>query len=292
MAAPVLRFKRGAFVNLPGLRAGEPGFTTDKYDLYVGLTSETNTNKFFGSHRYWGREDGTTSLRFKLVDKDGNNSISLKSPDTLAGDISYQLPGIQGAVNSVLTNDGNGILTWGSGSDNAIFSGITTVTGTFLDVNVDADFSGITTFSNTTDNTLGDSNTGAVQINGGLGVDKNVTVGGDLNVQGYSDFIGVVTFRGGTINLGDSTTDVIDLNGRIGSDLVPNQDNAYDVGISTLNWRNANFSGIGTFESGLVADAVQIGVSGNTTIDTTSGDLILNSTGGKVTIQPHVDIYG
>ena len=112
MAAPVLRFKRGAFVNLPGLRAGEPGFTTDKYDLYVGLTSETNTNKFFGSHRYWGREDGTTSLRFKLVDKDGNNSISLKSPNTLAGDITYQLPGIQGSTNSVLTNDGNGILTW------------------------------------------------------------------------------------------------------------------------------------------------------------------------------------
>jgi hypothetical protein len=150
MAAPVLKFKRGAFANLPGLRVGEPGFTTDKYDLYVGLTSETSTNKFFGSHRYWGREDGTTSLRFKLVDKDGINSINLKSPNTLAGIVTYQLPGAQGPVNSVLTNDGSGNLSWGSGSQNAVFTGITTINGTFLDVNVNADFSGITTISQLT----------------------------------------------------------------------------------------------------------------------------------------------
>ena len=37
--SPVLRFKRGAFSNLPGLKAGEPGFTTDKYDLYASMTS-------------------------------------------------------------------------------------------------------------------------------------------------------------------------------------------------------------------------------------------------------------
>jgi len=29
MASPTLQFKRGLFVNLPGLRAGEPGITTD-----------------------------------------------------------------------------------------------------------------------------------------------------------------------------------------------------------------------------------------------------------------------
>ena len=70
MAAPIIQFKRGAYTNLPGLRQGEPGFTTDKYDLYVGLTSETTTNQFFGSGRYWDREDGTESLALKLVDKD------------------------------------------------------------------------------------------------------------------------------------------------------------------------------------------------------------------------------
>ena len=36
MAAPVLKFKRGKLVELPSLAVGEPGFTTDKYDLYLG----------------------------------------------------------------------------------------------------------------------------------------------------------------------------------------------------------------------------------------------------------------
>ena len=49
MAAPVLQFKRGLLANLPGLRAGEPGFTTDSYDLYVGIDSTSSNNKFFGS---------------------------------------------------------------------------------------------------------------------------------------------------------------------------------------------------------------------------------------------------
>ena len=39
MAAPVIQFKRGVLADLPGLRAGEPGFTTDAYDLYVGIDS-------------------------------------------------------------------------------------------------------------------------------------------------------------------------------------------------------------------------------------------------------------
>ena len=47
-------------------------------------------------------------------------------------------------------------------------------------------------------------------IDGGLGVAKNVTVGGNLNVQGYAEFVSV-TFKGGTINLGDADTDDINV---------------------------------------------------------------------------------
>ena len=48
MASPILQFKRGAFINLPGLRAGEPALTNDTFDLYVGIDSTTNNNKFLG----------------------------------------------------------------------------------------------------------------------------------------------------------------------------------------------------------------------------------------------------
>jgi hypothetical protein len=92
MAFPVLQFKRGEFINLPGLRAGEPGFTTDKHDFYVGLTSDTATNKFFGSARYWLRENGSSAAQLRLVDKDGSNYIAIAASDTLAGVATYRLP--------------------------------------------------------------------------------------------------------------------------------------------------------------------------------------------------------
>ena len=38
MAAPVIKFKRGANSSLPALKAGEPAFVTDEFDFYIGLT--------------------------------------------------------------------------------------------------------------------------------------------------------------------------------------------------------------------------------------------------------------
>jgi hypothetical protein len=207
MASPVLQFKRGLLANLPGLQAGEPAFTTDSFDLFVGLTSETNTNKFFGSHRYWTKETTSTGSGINLVEGTSNGSdyITIKSPDSLAGIVTYTLPGTQGSSSSVLTNDGSGNLTWSSGSANPVFTGIAT-------------------FSDTTDNTLGDSNTGSVQIDGGLGVDKNVTVGANLNIQGYSEFVGLSTF-GSDLDINASAD--------ISTDLTVGQ-NLSVIGVSTF----------------------------------------------------------
>lgn len=94
MPAPILQIKRGAAANIgiASLRAGEPGFTTDKYDFYIGLNGIANDQKFFGSHRYWTREDGTNSLKLNLVDKNGSNYVSIASSDTLSGIATYRLP--------------------------------------------------------------------------------------------------------------------------------------------------------------------------------------------------------
>ena len=240
MAAPVLQFKRGLFSNLPGLRAGEPGFTTDKYDLYVGIDSTSANNQFVGSGRFWTVETSSTGSGVNLVEGTSNGSsyITLASPAALAGIVTYYLPGTQGLSNSVLTNDGSGNLSWGSGSANPVFTGIATFNTTLVDINSEVDISGITTVSNTTDNTLGNADTGAFQIDGGLGVNKNVTVGGNLNVQGYSEFVGVVTFKGGTINLGDADTDDINIGGEFISGLVPDATKTYDLGELAKQWRD------------------------------------------------------
>jgi hypothetical protein len=276
MAAPILQFKRGVIDNLPGLRAGEPALTTDTFDLYVGIDSTTNNNKFFGSHRYWTRQTATTGSGIRFLERTdgGSNYIELKAPDTaLAGNVTYALPGSQGASSSVLTNDGSGNLSWSSGSANPAFSGIVT-------------------FTDTTDNTLGNADTGAVQIDGGLGVNKNVSIGGSLFVGGYAEFVGVVTFRGGTINLGDGNTDNINVGGEFVSGLAPDVDNTYDIGISTQRWRDAYFSGIGSFATGAYIDAVQIGITGTNIIDTTTGGLTLNSASGQTTIDDNLSVTG
>jgi len=177
MATPVIQFKRGQYTQLPGLRSGEPGFTTDRYDLFVGLTSSLADNKFFGSHRYWDREDGTTSLKFSLVDKDGDNSINLKSPDTLSGVTTYTFP--ETPVNAaLLTTNGDGELSW--------VSIIPSLTLTNLDV------AGVSTFSAQVliaDTTQSDNkDTGSLVVEGGVGIEKNANVGGILRVSGISTF--------------------------------------------------------------------------------------------------------
>ena len=49
MAAPIIQFKRVYYNSYWFQNRGEPSFTTDKYDLAVGLTSELQLRQFFGS---------------------------------------------------------------------------------------------------------------------------------------------------------------------------------------------------------------------------------------------------
>ena len=171
MASPTIQFKRGLFVNLPELRAGEPGFTTDTSDFYVGGLDE---NKFFGSHRYWEREDGTgeTSAVLKLVDKNGSNSIGLRAPASLADSNSvYTLPEL-GDEGYYLRLGTSGVLEWASVSDGATFENAT--------------FTGITTFNGLIDATEG------LQVTGHTELD-------DLNVSGIGTFADV-DINGGTID--------------------------------------------------------------------------------------------
>ena len=76
----------------------------------------------------------------------------------------------------------------GSNDDNTI----KTATGNLIldsnagtvDINDQLTVSGISTFESTQQNTIGDVNTGAVQVDGGVGIAKNLTVGGDFDVDG------------------------------------------------------------------------------------------------------------
>lgn len=114
MAAPVIQFKRGLLTNLPGLRAGEPGFTTDAYDLYVGIDSTTSNNQFVGSGRYWQVNTATVGSGVKLVEgtNNGTNAITIKSPNSLASSYTLTMPADDGDNGDVLTSDGSGNLSF------------------------------------------------------------------------------------------------------------------------------------------------------------------------------------
>ena len=144
--------------------------------------------------------------------------------------------------------------------------------------------------SDTTNNTLGNSNTGAIQIEGGLGVDKNVTVGGNLDVQGYSNFVGVVTFRGGTINIGDADTDDVNIGGEFISSLIPNDDDSYDLGSDSQQWRNIYINGQAEIDdlnvSGITTTVLfNVGVGGTVITTTETGLVGINSTAPTTTLD-------
>jgi hypothetical protein len=114
MAAPVIQFKRGLLTNLPGLRAGEPGFTTDAYDLYVGIDSTTSNNQFVGSGRYWSVNTNSVGSGVKLVEgtDNGTNAVTIKSPNSLAASYTLTMPADDGNANDVLVSDGSGNLSF------------------------------------------------------------------------------------------------------------------------------------------------------------------------------------
>jgi len=194
MAAPVIQFKRGLLANLPGLRAGEPGFTTDSHDLYVGIDSTTANNQFVGSGRYWSVNSSTVGSGVNLVEgtDNGTSYITLKAPNSLAGIVTYTMPGTDGSNGHVLITDGSGNLSFSqpaassftlaadSGSNDTFNTGETlTFAGTTGEIE--------TTVSNN-----------QIQI----GLPDNVTVGAALTVTGTLN-------ANGDVNLGNAGSDVI-----------------------------------------------------------------------------------
>ena len=108
-------------------------------------------------------------------------------------------------------------------------------------------FDGISLFNNSV-NILDNffvSGITTLSFNGGITTTGgDLYVGKDLQVAGNSNFIGTAIFRGGTIGIGDSTSDDINIGGEFVSDLIPKYDNTYDIGSESNRWRNARFSGL------------------------------------------------
>ena len=103
---------------------------------------------------------------------------------------------------------------------------------------------------------------GNADIDGSLNVATTAYVGGTLTVAGS-------TLLNGDITLGNSATDDINVTARFKDDLVPGTDDTYDLGSSTLQWRNiwidgtANIDTLDVHENATVTGT--LGVTGDAT---------------------------
>ena len=79
----------------------------------------------------------------------------------------------------------------------------------------------------------------------------NVAVGGNLTVTGTT------TFNGGTLTLGDSAADNVVFGADVDSNIIPDDDDSYDLGTSSQQWRNLFIDGTANIDS-LVADTADI----------------------------------
>ena len=82
-----------------------------------------------------------------------------------------------------------------------------------------------------------------IDINGAADISGNLAVGGNLTVAGNATVTGTTTFNGGTLTLGDSASDNVVFGADVDSSIIPDDDDTYDLGSASQQWRNIFIDG-------------------------------------------------
>ena len=105
---------------------------------------------------------------------------------------------------------------------------------------------------------------GAADISGNLGIGGNLTV------------TGTTTFNGGTITLGDAATDNVVFAADVDSSIIPDDDDTYDLGSATQEWRDLFLDGTAHIDTlDVDVNATVAGTLGVTGIATFTDDIII-----------------
>ena len=130
----------------------------------------------------------------------------------------------------------------------------------------------VTSVSGLTDTTISSIASGdMLSYNGSAWVNAPLTsVAGDFDVGGDLTVTGLTTLNGGTLTLGDSTSDNIVFGAEINSDMIPNTDNTYNLGSSSKEWKNLYIDGTAHIDT--------LDIDNNATVN------------GNLTCKGHVDL--
>jgi len=82
-----------------------------------------------------------------------------------------------------------------------------------------------------------------INIDGAADISGNLDIGGNLVVTGTT------TFNGGTITLGDAATDNVVFAADVDSSIIPDDDDTYDLGSASQEWRNLFIDGTANIDT-------------------------------------------
>jgi cytoskeletal protein CcmA (bactofilin family) len=121
-----------------------------------------------------------------------------------------------------------------------------------------------------------------------LDADGDVTLGANLDVGGNLVVTGTTTFNGGTLTLGDANTDNIVFGGEVDSNIIPDDDNTYDLGSSSKEWKDIYIDGTAYLDAinfdgtAITSTAAELNILDGVTASATDINLIDGITNGTV----------
>jgi len=325
-----LQLKRGSGTPGSVFYEGEPMYDLTGEVLFVGDSGSdgTGTGSSIASNIAYetvlemlSRADAAGPGELKLYEDtdNGTDFVTLTTPADLSASYTLTLPPNDGDAGQILRTDGNGVLSFvnlvsiaaDSGTTDVIGVGETiTFAGTPLEIETtvtdnqiqiglpdNVTLSGILTVTGQTDLdgnvNIGDADTDSVTVTGRFDSDlvplSDSSV--DLGLTGlrwaeiWADALTVDNVQIGVSGTGEIDTDAGDLTLDSAGGLVTVDDHLSVTGVST-------FTGAIDANGGATIDNIQIGITDDNEIDTTTGNLTLDSAGGLVTVDDALRVTG
>ena len=161
--------------------------------------------------------------------KDGDGDTTILAEDSAGADndeLDFKTAGTVrmtiGATGDITYGDSLNKVTIAAATGNTVIAGTLDVTSA---VNLNA-----TTTSTT-------ATSGALIVDGGVGIAENLNVGGGLTVAGASTL-------NGNIDIGDANTDTLTITAKVDSSIIPDNDGTRELGSASLRWLNTHTDNI------------------------------------------------
>jgi cytoskeletal protein CcmA (bactofilin family) len=232
-------------LNGPFLFVGETEGVAGAYrpvsKIYQGAAAPTITVGSYGSVL-----DGTPfyasgNKSLYILSQAGNSKIDLTGNiegNTISGVTINSLTGSNADITSI---------TGSISGSNGKFLNLTGVTFTSTNSNITA-----LTSSNAYVGTL---TGGTLNVTGTTRLDGDLYISGNIIQTGSIDLTGNVTL-GGNIFIGNQTSDLVVFQGEVSSSILPEVNNAFDLGAPSQAWRDLHVSGtanVGTLNAGTIS---------------------------------------